>query len=99
MNMIIQILSFIVLCGCFFYLCVAVYILVDTHFIKKRLEKEEQDEIKKYVRNIQDWDEKMRERTNRMVDLAVQEHKDAEKRLQQYLMERDGLPLDYFDCP
>lgn len=86
MNMIIQILSLITLCGCFFYLCVAVYILVDTHFIKKRLEKEEQDE-------------KMRERTNRMVDLAVQEYKDAEKRLQQYLIERDGLPLDYFDCP
>ena len=26
-------------------------------------------------------------------------YKDAEKKLQQYLIERDGLPLDYFDCP
>lgn len=96
MNIITEILGCIIApCVCFFIVCV----LVDTYVLKKRFEKEEYDQIKKHIKEFRKWDEKMQERTNFLIDMAVQQQKNNEKRLQEYLIKRDRLPEDYFENP
>lgn len=98
MNIITEILGYIIVpCLCLF--SVYVYTLVDNYVLKKRLEKEEQDEIKKHIREFREWDEMMQERTNLLIDMAVKQQKNNEKRLQEYLIKRDRLPEDYFENP
>lgn len=98
MNIITEILGYIIVsCVCLFG--VYVYTLVDKYVLKKRLEKKEQDEIKKHIREFREWDEMMQERTNLLIDMAVKQQKNNEKRLQEYLIKRDRLPEDYFENP
>lgn len=100
MNLITEIFEYIIApYGCFFIVCLYVYILVDNYVLKKRLRKKEQDEIKKRIREFREWDEMMQKRTNHLIDLAVQQQKNDERRMQEYLIKRDRLPEDYFENP
>ena len=101
MNIITEILGYIIVsCVCLFGVYVYTYTLVDNYVLKKRSEKKEQDEmIKKHIREFREWDEMMQERTNLLIEMAVKQQKNNEKRLQEYLIKRDRLPEDYFENP